>query len=190
MNMPHASVNLTNHFLIAMPGMSDPFFSRTVTYMCQHGDEGALGIIVNRPIKLTLQDVMEQMSIDPGDSALGQAPVYFGGPVHSDRGFVLHEPTEEWSSTLKISDTMALTTSRDILEAMGRGEGPRHALVALGYAGWSKGQLEEEIIQNAWLNAEAEQSIVFDLPAENRWKAAAGLMGVDISQLTSQAGHG
>jgi putative transcriptional regulator len=116
--------------------------------------------------------------------------VYFGGPVHPDRGFVLHEPVGEWNSTLKVSDTLSLTTSRDILEAISQGEGPRKMLLALGYAGWAKGQLEEEIVQNSWLNAEAEQSIIFNHPATRRWKAAAELMGIDISLLTTQAGHG
>lgn len=183
--------NLTNHFLIAMPGMRDPQFARTVTYVCQHSDEGALGIIVNRPIELTLKDIMTQMKIDAIDARLADIPVFSGGPMQPERGFVLHESgEEEWTSTLRLSDRLSLTTSRDILEAMGRGEGPDNALVALGYAGWGKGQLEDEIIQNAWLNAEAEQSIIFRQPPAKRWKAAARLMGVDISLLTTQAGHG
>lgn len=190
MIMIEAAANLTNHFLIAMPGLSDPFFARTVTYLCQHNEEGALGIIINRPSELTLKDVMSQMSLELDDEALGESPVYFGGPVHPDRGFVLHEPTHEWSSTLKVSDTLSLTTSRDILEAISRGEGPHNMLLALGYAGWGKGQLEEEIVQNSWLNAEADQSIIFDHPATRRWKAAAELMGIDITLLTTQAGHG
>lgn len=190
MNMIKAIANLTNHFLIAMPGLNDPFFARTVTYLCQHNDEGALGIIINRPSELTLKDIMEQMSIQIDDADLGQTPVYFGGPVHPERGFVLHEPVGDWNSTLKVTEHLSLTTSRDILEAIGRGEGPRNILLALGYAGWGKGQLEEEIVQNSWLNAEAEQSIIFNRPAASRWKAAAELMGVDISLLTMQAGHG
>ena len=190
MGMIEAIANLTNHFLIAMPGLSDPFFARTVTYLCQHDDEGALGIIINRPSELTLKDVMGQMNMELNDETLGQTPVYFGGPVHPYRGFVLHEPSGEWNSTLKVSDTLSLTTSRDILEAISRGEGPQKMLLALGYAGWAKGQLEEEIVQNSWLNAEAEQSIIFNHPATRRWKAAAELMGIDISLLTTQAGHG
>lgn len=181
--------NLTNHFLIAMPGLTDPMFARTVTYLCQHNDEGALGIIINRPSELTLRDVMSQMNLDLSDDTLGQMPVYFGGPVQPERGFVLHEPSGDWNSTLKVADNIELTTSRDILEAISRGEGPKNVLMALGYAGWAKGQLEEEIIQNSWLNAEAERSILFEAPSANRWKAAADLMGVDISLLTTQAGH-
>lgn len=183
--------NLTNQFLIAMPGMADPFFARTVTYLCQHSEEGALGIIVNRPSELTLSDIMEQMGIDILDADIAQIPVYFGGPVQPERGFILHESGgREWGSTLKVSDAISLTTSRDILEAIGQGEGPQNILVALGYAGWGKGQLEKEIVENSWLNAPADQSILFKKPAARRWKAAAELMGINISLLTAQAGHG
>lgn len=190
MGMIEAIANLTNHFLIAMPGLADPFFARTVTYLCQHNEEGALGIIVNRPSELTLADIMEQMEIEVREDSIGQIPVYFGGPVQPERGFILHEPIGAWSSSLKVSETLALTTSRDILEAIGQGQGPQKVLVALGYAGWGKGQLEHEIVQNSWLNAPADQSIMFSQPAASRWKAAAELMGVDISLLTVPAGHG
>lgn len=191
MDMIEAIANLTNHFLIAMPGMTDPSFVRTVTYLCQHNEDGALGIIVNRPSELTLADIMEQMEIDVLEPAIGQIPVYLGGPVQPERGFVLHEPAAgKWNSTLNVSESIALTTSRDILEAIGQGEGPRKILIALGYAGWGKGQLEHEIVENAWLNAPADQAILFERPVASRWKAAAELMGVDISLLTAQAGHG
>jgi putative transcriptional regulator len=182
--------NLTNHFLIAMPGMADPFFAKTVTYLCQHSAEGALGIIVNRPSDLTLNDIMQQMNIEVRQPGLGKMAIYFGGPVQPERGFVLHEPLGRWDSTLHVSDSIALTTSRDILEAISIGEGPQKVLVALGYAGWGRGQLEREMAENAWLNAPADRSIIFDQPSAHRWKAAAELMGVDISLLTSQAGHG
>jgi putative transcriptional regulator len=185
----HANANLTNQFLIAMPGLADPFFARTVSYLCQHNAEGALGIIVNRPLELTLADIMEQMEITVNDPDIGRLPVYFGGPVQPERGFVLHEPGGRWNSTLKVSESLCLTTSRDILEAAGSGKGPQHILVALGYAGWGKGQLEREITENSWLNAPADSSILFSRPAADRWKAAAELMGVDISLLTAQAGH-
>ncbi|MBS1211686.1 MAG: hypothetical protein H6R26_302 [Proteobacteria bacterium] len=183
-------VNLTNHFLIAMPGMADPFFAKTVTYLCQHGPEGALGIIVNRPSDLTLKDIMQQMNIEVQNTESCSMPIYFGGPVQPERGFVLHEARGQWDSTLLVSESIALTTSRDILEAISLGEGPKKVLVALGYAGWGEGQLEREMVQNAWLNAPANKSIIFDYPSAHRWKAAAELMGVDISLLTSQAGHG
>lgn len=181
---------LTNHFLIAMPGLADPLFSKTVTYLCQHSPEGALGIIVNRPSELTLADIMKQMDIDISELEIGKTPIYFGGPVQPERGFVLHEPTGKWDSTLQVSPEISLTTSRDILEAISSGAGPKKILIALGYAGWAKGQLEKEIVENSWLNAPADQSILFDYPSAQRWKAAAELMGIDISLLTTQAGHG
>ncbi|MDD5036512.1 MAG: YqgE/AlgH family protein [Methylococcaceae bacterium] len=187
--MNEQPANLTNHFLIAMPGMTDPFFSKTVTYLCQHSPEGALGIIINRPSELTLGEIMQQMNIEVHAPEVGKMPIYFGGPVQPERGFVLHEPQGSWDSTLQVSDTISLTTSRDILEALGAGRGPAKVLVALGYAGWGSGQLEREIVDNAWLNFPADQSIIFNYPSAQRWKAAAELMGVDISLLSSQAGH-
>jgi len=182
--------NLTNHFLIAMPGMADPFFAKTVTYLCQHTAEGALGIIINRPSELTLGDIMRPTDIDLGEAEVGKMPIFFGGPVQPERGFVLHEPIGHWDSTLQVAPGISLTTSRDILEAISVGKGPRKALVALGYAGWGKGQLEREMVDNAWLSAPAANSILFDYPSAQRWKAAAELMGINISLLTTQAGHG
>ncbi|MCU0734381.1 MAG: YqgE/AlgH family protein [Methylotetracoccus sp.] len=183
------TANLTNQFLVAMPGMADPTFAKTVTYLCQHGPEGALGIIINRPSDLTLGEVMEQMSIEVREQAVEHLQVYFGGPVHRERGFVLHEPGGQWDSTMQVSESVALTTSRDILEAIGSGNGPSKVLVALGYAGWGKGQLEREILENAWLNVPADMAIMFESPARQRWKAAAESVGVDISLLTASAGH-
>ncbi len=182
--------NLTNHFLIAMPGMADPFFAKTVTYLCQHTRDGALGIIINRPSELTLGDIFQQMNIDIGESEVGRVPIYFGGPVQPERGFVLHEPCGHWDSTLQVAPSISLTTSRDILEAISVGKGPRKTLVALGYAGWGQGQLEREMVDNAWLSAPGDPSILFDVASASRWKSAAELMGIDISLLTSQAGHG
>ncbi len=182
--------NFTNHFLIAMPGMADPFFAKTVTHLCQHTAEGALGIIINRPSELTLGDIMRQMDIELGEDEVGKMPIFFGGPVQPERGFVLHEPLGHWDSTLQVAPGISLTTSRDILEAISVGKGPRKALVALGYAGWGKGQLEREMVDNAWLSAPAANSILFDYPSAQRWKAAAELMGINISLLTTQAGHG
>lgn len=183
------ATNLTNHFLIAMPALGDPNFSRTVTYMCQHSEEGSLGIVINRPIKMALGDIMEQMGIVVERKEILHRPVYSGGPVQPERGFVIHNPIGSWNSSLKVTGNIALTTSRDILEAIAQGKGPDHMLIALGYAGWGKGQLEREIIENAWLNAPAEYSILFDLPAGKRWKAAAEQMGVDLDLLSMQAGH-
>jgi putative transcriptional regulator len=143
-----SSINLTHHFLIAMPSMADPYFARTLTYVCEHNDQGALGLVVNRPIDMTLQALFERLSLKLKDKDLSDAPIYFGGPVQTDRGFVLHEPAGNWQSTLRVRDAIGLTTSKDILEAVGRGEGPQKILVTLGYAGWSAGQLEHELAQN------------------------------------------
>ena len=188
-----SSINLTHHFLIAMPNMADPYFAKTLTYVCEHNDQGALGIVVNRPIDMTLQALFERLSLSMKDPARADAPIYFGGPVQTDRGFVLHLPAGDWQSTLKVSggvhDTIGLTTSKDILEAVGRGEGPAKMLVSLGYAGWSAGQIEHELKQNAWLTVEAKDAILFDLPAEERLPAAMHLLGLDYARLADQAGH-
>ena len=185
-----SSINLTHHFLIAMPAMADPYFTRTLTYICEHNEQGALGVVVNRPIDMNLRALFERLSLPLGDDSVGEAPIYFGGPVQTDRGFVLHEPAGSWQSTLKVRDGVGLTTSKDILEAVGRGAGPKRLLVTLGYAGWSAGQLEHELGQNAWLTVEAKgDAILFDLPAEERLAAALGLLGVDIASLSEQAGH-
>jgi putative transcriptional regulator len=186
--MTHSD-SLSNQFLIAMPGMEDGFFTRSVTLLCQHNEDGALGIVINRPSDLTLGDVFEQMNIQPEDPGVGRLPVFFGGPVHPERGFVIHEPAGQWDASMRVSEDLALTTSRDILEAVARGEGPRHILVALGYAGWGKGQLEKEILDNTWLNAPVNQSILFDRPAGQRWKAAVETIGVKLAWLSTQAGH-
>jgi len=174
-----SSINLTHHFLIAMPSMADPYFAKSLTYVCEHNDQGALGVVINRPIDMTLQALFERLSLTLKHKDLSDAPIYFGGPVQTDRGFVLHEPAGNWQSTLRVGDAIGLTTSKDILEAVGRGEGPQKLLVTLGYAGWSAGQLEHELGQNAWLTVEAKDAIIFDLPAEERLPAAMELLGVD-----------
>ena len=182
---------LVNQFLIAMPELQDPNFSRTVTLICQHDANGALGVVINRPLEqLTLQDILDQfdLSSPASDSPIG-APVYLGGPVQQQLGLVLHEGIGKWSSTLKISDELGLTSSRDILESMSTAHGPDHALLTLGYAGWGAGQLEDEIQDNAWLSVEADCEIIFRTPPKERWQAAAAKIGVDISQLAPGAGH-
>jgi putative transcriptional regulator len=184
-----AQVNLTNHFLIAMPNMVDPYFSRSLTYICEHNEQGALGLVVNRPIELTLAALLERLELPCGDAVLGQAPVYFGGPVQTERGFVLHQPVGEWQSTLEVRSSLGLTTSRDILEAVGRGAGPQRMMVTLGYSGWSAGQLEEELKSNAWLTVEAQDDILFDTPPEDRLSAAMESLGVDFARLSDEAGH-
>jgi putative transcriptional regulator len=184
-----SSINLTNHFLIAMPNMVDPFFARTLTYLCEHNDQGALGLVVNRPIDLTLQALFERLSLALRQREIADAPVYYGGPVQTDRGFVLHAPPGDWQSTLRVREAIGLTTSKDILEAVGRGEGPQRMMVTLGYAGWSPGQLEHELSQNAWLTVEARDAIIFDVPAEERLPAAMELLGLDFARLSDEAGH-
>jgi putative transcriptional regulator len=181
--------SLTNNFLIAMPAMKDPNFEQTVTFICQHNEEGALGIVINRTIDLTIGDVLDQMKIERGASPQFNDPVHYGGPVQMDRGFILHEDSGDWDSTLKVSDLIALTTSRDILEAIASNVGPHRTLLALGYAGWGAGQLEREISENAWLHWPADSELVFSTPVSQRWAQAAALLGVDLSLLSTDAGH-
>jgi putative transcriptional regulator len=184
-----SEISLTNNLLIAMPTLADPNFSRTVTLLCEHSDEGAMGIMINRPTNLVLRDILVQLDIDAGASPHADAPVYFGGPVQNSRGFVLHEPIGSWEATLAVTDTLGVSTSRDILEAIARNEGPDRYLVALGYAGWGAGQLERELSENSWLNVPAEREILFSMPVDQRWRAAAQLTGVDLANLSSEAGH-
>jgi putative transcriptional regulator len=183
------SVDLTDHFLIAMPNMADRNFSRSLTYICEHNDQGAIGIVVNRPIDMTLATLFERVKIPLSESPLGNLPVHSGGPVQTDRGFILHQPAGDWKSTLKVRDRLGLTTSRDILEAVGAGHGPSRLFVSLGYAGWTAGQLEYELAQNAWLTVRAIDSIIFDLPSEERLAAAMELLGIDFTRLHNTAGH-
>jgi len=182
------TINLTSHFLIAMPAMSDPNFSRTLTFVCEHNERGALGIVVNRPIEVTLAALFKQVEIELPESALTTQPVFFGGPVQFDHGFVLHRPVGAWKSTLPVGD-IGLTTSRDILEAMARGQGPHEQLVALGYAGWAPGQLEDEIKRNGWLTVQADLDTIFQVPPEERYDAAMHLLGINAANLSEEAGH-
>lgn len=183
------SMNLTHHFLIAMPAMADPHFSRTLTFICEHNDQGALGIVINRPIEMNLAALLEQVAIPLASEAFKSIPIHFGGPVQVDRGFVLHTPLGSWQSTLAVSSEIGLTTSKDILQAVARGEGPGKLFVTLGYAGWAPGQLENELAQNAWLTVQAKPEVIFDLPAEQRLPAAMELLGIDFASLSEQAGH-
>ena len=180
---------LNSQFLIAMPGMQDPNFHRTVTLVVEHTDRGALGLVVNRPTDVRLRDIYDQLSIEATAEQYGKAPVFMGGPVQPERGFVVHGIDSRWESTWNVSSDVAVTTSRDVLQAMANGDGPDNALVALGYAGWESGQLEEEMARNAWLTVPAEQMILFDTPCEDRWDAAAGLIGIDIALISTTSGH-
>lgn len=183
------TTSLTSHFLIAMPRMEDPNFSRSVTYICEHNEDGAMGLVINRPIDMELGDVLRQLEVETRDDTVGRQPVHVGGPVLPDRGFVLHRPHGGWESTLHVSPNVAITTSLDILNAIAHGYGPRDLLFALGYAGWSAGQLESEMADNAWLTVPAEEHVLFELQADARWRAAADLIGIDPELLSGETGH-
>lgn len=183
------TTSLSNHLLIAMPQLTDPNFSQTVSLICEHGEKGALGIVLNRPLSMTLNEVFEQMKIEPTDRRAAELPVLRGGPVHQDRGFVLHRPGGAWESTHKISDSIQVTTSRDVLAAMARGEGPEKAFIALGYAQLGAGQLEQELKDNSWLTLPLNEDVLFDLPYEDRWLAAWRSLGVDVTDVSTRAGH-
>ncbi len=180
---------LNNQFLIAMPALGDPNFYRSVTYICQHDPDGALGIMINRPMELTLGEVFAQMSLPDGATGFSGQAVMEGGPVQRERGFVIHPRGGEWQSSLDVSERLAITSSRDILEAMAAGQGPEKALVALGYAGWGAGQLDMEMAANAWLSVPCDEDILFELAFEQRWVAAAQRIGINISDLNLPAGH-
>ena len=192
--MPTAArIDLTNQFLIAMPGMADETFAGTVVYLCEHSDKGALGLVINKPIDITLKNLFEKVELSLDGSDLAEQPVYFGGPVQTERGFVLHERQGEdaaaFSSTLAVPGGLAMTTSKDVLEAMSSGQGPRRVLITLGYSGWSAGQLEDEIGRNGWLTVDAQPEVIFDTPVEKRYERALGLLGIDPRMLSPDAGH-
>lgn len=181
--------SLVGFLLIAMPSMDDPRFARSVVLVCQHGADGAMGLVINRLAEYHMRDVFEQMQIAVKRPPLLERPVLQGGPVHSDRGFVLHDGEQEWDSSLRVGSSLAITTSRDVLEAVARDEGPSHFLLALGYAGWGEGQLESELAENAWLTVPADSELLFDVPLERRWEAANGRLGFDPSNLAGYVGH-
>ena len=179
---------LTNQFLLAMPSLEDINFSRSVTLICEHNEDGALGVVINRPTNLSVAEIFEQLDLE-GKSIDCSDVVHFGGPVASERGLVLHESLGSWEYTLPITDTLGLTTSKDILDALSKGQGPKSYLFVLGYAGWKSGQLEAEIQENSWLIVPASREILFDTPIEQRWTKAAALAGIDIAKISSQVGH-
>lgn len=186
-------LNLANHFLIAMPSMLDPIFGGAVIYLCEHNEGGALGVIINKPTDMTMDVLFERidltLEIVPSRVPMDKQPVMFGGPVQVERGFVLHMPLGQFSSMMKVTDDIALTTSKDVLEAVAVGAGPQRILVSLGCSGWGAGQLEEEIARNGWLTVRADPSIIFDLPIEERFVAAMKLLGIDPTMLAGEAGH-
>ena len=184
-----SDASLTNQLLIAMPGMADPNLTTTVTLICEHNDDGALGIVINRPLTLKLGGLFEQLELDDPDPETAKDPVLLGGPVGPERGFVLHGPEQRFENSIEVSSDIQLTLSRDVLDAMAGGSGPEKTLVALGYAGWEPGQLEEEMLANSWLNVPATTDIVFDTPFAERWTRAAETIGIDISRISPDAGH-
>lgn len=188
-----ASINLTNQFLIAMPGMGDDNFSGTVIYLCEHTERGALGLVINRPIDITIKNLFERVDLHLHRDDLADTPVYYGGPVQTERGFVLHERLGEdssgYNSTLSIPGGLEMTTSRDVLEALSHGAGPRRVLITLGYSGWGAGQLEDEMSRNGWLNVDADPGVIFDTPVEDRYRRAMQLLGIDPMMLSQDAGH-
>ncbi|MDV6343679.1 MULTISPECIES: YqgE/AlgH family protein [unclassified Nitrosomonas] len=183
------NINLTDHFLIAMPNLADPFFAKTLTYICEHNEHGALGLVINRPTELTVEKLFEQLGIPLTGSFPPGRFVLFGGPVQIDSGFVLHQPVGKWKSTLAVNQTVGLTSSVDILEAIANCEGPEQILVTLGYSGWAPGQLEQELAQNAWLTVPASSNIIFEMSFEERLPAAAQLLGINFSNLSNDVGH-
>ena len=191
--MPGVPINLTNQFLIAMPGMADDTFAGAVIYLCEHTEKGALGLVINKPIDIKLRNLFEKVELSLAREDLAEAPVYFGGPVQTERGFVLHEKLAgdgvAYNSTLTIPGGLEMTTSKDVLEAMSNGAGPTRVLVTLGYSGWSAGQLEDEMSRNGWINVGAAPEIIFETPVEKRYERALSLLGIDLSVLSQEAGH-
>lgn len=191
--MANDRIDLTNQFLIAMPGMSEEAFAGSVIYMCEHNEKGALGLVINKPISLTLGNLFEKVELSPPEDELAATQVFYGGPVQTERGFVLHEPLDaaggHYNATLAVPGGLEMTTSRDVLEALSNGAGPKRLLVTLGYSGWAAGQLEEEIGRNGWLTVDAAPEIIFDVPVEQRYTRALALLGVDPRMLSMDAGH-
>ena len=186
-------IDLTNQFLIAMPGMADDRFAGAVVYLCEHTEKGALGLVINKPIDIKLKNLFEKVELTLDRTELAELPVYFGGPVQTERGFVLHDKVgtegSGYNSTLSIRGGLEMTTSKDVLEALSSGAGPKRVLITLGYSGWSAGQLEDELGRNGWLTVDADPNVIFETPIEGRWAGALALLGVDPRMLSQDAGH-
>ena len=201
--MPGHAIDLTNQFLIAMPGMDDENFAGAVIYLCEHTERGALGLVINRPSDITLKNLFEKVDLSLERDDIAGQPVYIGGPVQTERGFVLHErmvadgekdadgdEASSYTSSMRIAGgALEMTTSKDVLEAMAQGSGPKRVFISLGYSGWSAGQLEDEISRNGWITVDAEPSVIFDTPTERRYDKALSLLGIDRGMLSSEAGH-
>ncbi len=193
MRLMAGRIDLTNQFLIAMPGMADDTFARSVVYLCEHNERGALGLVINKPIDIKLKNLFEKVELALDREELAEQPVFFGGPVQTERGFVLHEKQADegtpYSSTMSVPGGLEMTTSRDVLEALASGAGPKKVLVTLGYSGWQAGQLEDEIGRNGWLTVDADPAVIFDTPVEQRYDKALSLLGFDPLMLSQEAGH-
>ncbi len=189
MAKPEAQINLTNQFLIAMPGMADPTFAGSVVYVCEHNERGALGLVINRPIDIDMGTLFDKIDLKLEIQPVASQPVYFGGPVQTERGFVLHDPVGRYVSSLTVPGGLEMTTSKDVLEAVANGDGPRRFLLTLGYSGWGAGQLEEELSRNGWLTVHSDPEIIFSIPPEERFAAAIRLLGIDLTMLSGEAGH-
>jgi putative transcriptional regulator len=194
--MAGSPVNFTNQFLIAMPSLREGTFAGTVVYLCEHNDKGALGLVINKPIDIKLKNLFEKVELSLDRPDLADSPVYFGGPVQTERGFVLHESLDggegqsgHYNSSLRIPGGLEMTTSKDVLEALSSGAGPKKILVTLGYSGWGAGQLEDEMSRNGWINVSAERDIIFDTPVEERYDKALSLLGINANMLSGEAGH-
>lgn len=187
--MPEISTSFAHHLLVALPSLADAPFARSVALICQHDENGSMGVLVNQPSAYTIGEVLAQMDIRTDDETLRTRVVLNGGPVHPERGFVIHDDARPWDSSLEVGEGVYLTTSRDILEAMARGEGPANVLVTLGCAGWGEGQLEEELADNSWLTVPADAELLFHTPFDERWQGAAARIGVDLFRLTDYSGH-
>jgi putative transcriptional regulator len=190
---PQPRIDFTNQFLIAMPGMADDTFAGTVVYLCEHTERGALGLVINKPIDIPLGKLFEKVELSLDREELAAQPVFFGGPMQTERGFVLHEKQFEgdspYNSTMSVPGGLEMTTSKDVLEALSNGAGPRRVLVTLGYSGWGAGQLEDEISRNGWLTVDADPKVIFDTPIEQRYERAVSLLGFDPRMLSQEAGH-
>ncbi|WP_070964545.1 YqgE/AlgH family protein [Vibrio sonorensis] len=186
-------MNLTNHFLVAMPGMKDPYFKRSVIYVCEHNNEGAMGLMINAPIDITVGKMLKQVDVQPVHPQLHtdslEKPVLNGGPVSEDRGFILHQPKDSYESSIQMTEQISVTTSKDILSVLGTDAEPNSYLVALGYSGWEAGQLETELAENSWLTIEADPDVIFNTPIAERWRKAVQMLGIDAAQLSSDIGH-
>ncbi|MDM0114954.1 YqgE/AlgH family protein [Variovorax sp. J22R133] len=198
MSSDSARMNLTHHFLIAMPGLQDEAFAGSVVYLCEHSERGALGLVINKPSDINLRALFEKVELPMTSGAIGDSPVFQGGPVKTERGFVLHEPVvanapdsaeSVYASTMTIPGGLELTTSKDVLEALATGSGPRKVLVSLGYSAWGEGQLESELAENSWLTVDADPAVIFDTPIEQRYAKALMLLGLEAWKLSPDAGH-